>query len=162
MPNKYQIHLSITFSDEWLTFVLKTYYMNTTTKKKKSWLWGSLTMFEFWHVIVLEMFNSTLTSVVKIWKNIEEYCVTWFSKQAIYRNNIPYGPTWSYFFFKLRSECIHFLIFKVGPDCIVGDGSKLAEKVSVKKSVVGQNCDIAEKVKIANSIIMDQVSMKEK
>lgn len=48
-----------------------------------------------------------------------------------------------------------------GPDCCVGDGTKLGEKVSVKKSVVGKNCDIHDKVKITNSIIMDQVTLHE-
>ncbi|KAK7101338.1 translation initiation factor eIF2B subunit gamma-like [Littorina saxatilis] len=48
---------------------------------------------------------------------------------------------------------------QVGPDCIVGEGTSLGEKVSVKKSVVGRNCVIQDKAKVVNSIIMDQVEI---
>lgn len=49
----------------------------------------------------------------------------------------------------------------VGPQCMVGEGTSMAEKCSVKKSLVGRHCRIASGVKIMNSVIMDHVTIAE-
>lgn len=50
---------------------------------------------------------------------------------------------------------------QIGSDCLMGDNTKLSEKVSVKRSVLGQNCSIGEKSKIINSILMDNVTVED-
>jgi translation initiation factor eIF-2B subunit gamma len=49
----------------------------------------------------------------------------------------------------------------VGPDCVVGHGTVIGEKASVKKSVIGQHCQIGDRVKINNSIVMDNVHLED-
>lgn len=44
---------------------------------------------------------------------------------------------------------------QVGNDSMFGEGSKLGERSSIKKSVVGANCAIGNNVKIINCIVMD-------
>ncbi|KAH3741886.1 hypothetical protein DPMN_048616, partial [Dreissena polymorpha] len=46
---------------------------------------------------------------------------------------------------------------QIGSDCLVGNSSTIAEKVSIKRSVIGQHCVIGEKVKISNSVLQDHV-----
>lgn len=46
---------------------------------------------------------------------------------------------------------------QIGADCLVGKGTSIGEKTSVKRSVIGQHCTIGEKVKISNSVILDYV-----
>jgi len=46
---------------------------------------------------------------------------------------------------------------QVGADCVVGQGSKIGERCSVKKSIIGRHCQIGDNVKITNSVIMDYV-----
>ncbi|TPX35740.1 hypothetical protein SmJEL517_g01952 [Synchytrium microbalum] len=45
----------------------------------------------------------------------------------------------------------------VGPDSMVGDGTKVGEKSIFKKSIVGAHCGIGKNCKITNSVIMDYV-----
>ncbi|KAJ7540169.1 hypothetical protein O6H91_10G003800 [Diphasiastrum complanatum] len=49
----------------------------------------------------------------------------------------------------------------VGPQCMVGDGSKLGDKCSVKKSIVGRHCRIGSNVKIINSVVMNHVTVED-
>jgi len=51
---------------------------------------------------------------------------------------------------------------QVGSECIVGEGTKIGEKCSVKKSNIGKHCNIGSNVKIANSVIMDHVTIMDK
>lgn len=44
---------------------------------------------------------------------------------------------------------------------MIGDGSRVSEKVGIKRSVIGNHCVIGEKVKITNSVIMDHVTIEE-
>ncbi|XP_052775197.1 translation initiation factor eIF-2B subunit gamma-like [Mya arenaria] len=48
---------------------------------------------------------------------------------------------------------------QIGSDCLVGESSAIAEKVSIKRSIIGRNCVIGEKVKISNSVILDRVQI---
>nr|XP_006818161.1 PREDICTED: translation initiation factor eIF-2B subunit gamma-like [Saccoglossus kowalevskii] len=50
---------------------------------------------------------------------------------------------------------------QIGHDCMIGEGSNLTEKVSVKKSIIGKHCKIGEKVRISSSIIMDHVTISD-
>ncbi|KZV30581.1 translation initiation factor eIF-2B subunit gamma [Dorcoceras hygrometricum] len=47
----------------------------------------------------------------------------------------------------------------VGPQCMVGEGSQMGDKCSVKKSVIGRHCRIGSNVKIANSVVMNYVTI---
>lgn len=44
---------------------------------------------------------------------------------------------------------------------IVGYGTQIGEKTSVKKSIVGEHCVIGKNVKITNSVIMDHVTIED-
>ncbi|XP_046840576.1 translation initiation factor eIF-2B subunit gamma-like [Xenia sp. Carnegie-2017] len=50
---------------------------------------------------------------------------------------------------------------QVSYDSMVGEGSQISEKVSIKKSIIGKHVTIGDKVKIANSVIMDHVTVKD-
>lgn len=45
----------------------------------------------------------------------------------------------------------------VASACMVGRGSTLGDKCSVKRSVLGSNCQLGANVKIINSVLMDGV-----
>ena len=45
---------------------------------------------------------------------------------------------------------------------MVGEGSRIGERVSVKKSVIGAHCTIGKNVKIVNSVVMDYVEIEDK
>ncbi|XP_048135978.1 translation initiation factor eIF-2B subunit gamma isoform X2 [Rhodamnia argentea] len=47
----------------------------------------------------------------------------------------------------------------VGPHCMLGEGSQMGDKCSVKRSVIGRHCRIGSNVKIVNSIIMNHVTI---
>lgn len=47
----------------------------------------------------------------------------------------------------------------VGPQCMLGEGSQMGDKCSVKRSVIGRHCRIGSNVKILNSIVMDHVTI---
>jgi len=50
---------------------------------------------------------------------------------------------------------------QVGPDCVVGFGSSIGEKCSIKKSVIGNHCKIGSQCKIVNSVVMDHVTIED-
>lgn len=50
---------------------------------------------------------------------------------------------------------------QVGNDAMFGEGSKLGERSSIKKSVVGANCCIGNNVKLVNCIVMDGVVIED-
>jgi len=50
---------------------------------------------------------------------------------------------------------------QVGNDSIVGDGTKIEEKTSIKKSVIGNHCSIGKNVKITNCVIMNHVVIED-
>lgn len=47
----------------------------------------------------------------------------------------------------------------VGPHCMLGEGSQMGDKCSVKRSVIGRHCRIGSNVKVANSVIMNHVTI---
>ncbi|CAM8881412.1 unnamed protein product [Rhodiola kirilowii] len=47
----------------------------------------------------------------------------------------------------------------VGPHCMLGEGSQLGDKCSVKRSVIGRHCRIGSNVKIVNSVVMNHASI---
>ncbi|KAM4641377.1 translation initiation factor eIF2B subunit gamma [Discoglossus pictus] len=49
----------------------------------------------------------------------------------------------------------------VGPDSMIGAGTQVGEKTSVKHSLLGSNCCIKDRVKITNCIIMNGVTVHE-
>ena len=50
---------------------------------------------------------------------------------------------------------------QIGPDSIVGKGTKVNERCSIKKSVVGMHCTIGKTVKLTNCVIMDYVTIED-
>ncbi|KNA24342.1 hypothetical protein SOVF_016420 [Spinacia oleracea] len=50
---------------------------------------------------------------------------------------------------------------KVGPHCIIGEGSQMGDKCSVKRSVIGRHCRIGSDVKIVNSVVMDHITISD-
>ncbi len=56
---------------------------------------------------------------------------------------------------------IFFLFMQTGQDSMVGDGSQIAEKVGIKRSVIGNHCSIGKQTKVTNSVIMDHVTVGE-
>eukprot|EP00250_Pteridium_aquilinum_P034003 c6841_g1_i1 orf=417-1817(-) len=49
----------------------------------------------------------------------------------------------------------------VGPHCMLGEGSELGDKCSIKRSIVGRHCRIGSGVKIMNSVVMDYVTIED-
>lgn len=49
----------------------------------------------------------------------------------------------------------------VSAGCIVGKGSVLGDKCSVKRSIIGSTCKLGNNVKIMSSIVMDDVIVEE-
>ncbi|KAL5707746.1 hypothetical protein ACHQM5_018609 [Ranunculus cassubicifolius] len=47
----------------------------------------------------------------------------------------------------------------VGPQCMLGEGSQLGDKCSVKRSVIGRHCRIGSNVKIVNSVVMNHATI---
>ncbi|XP_052201355.1 uncharacterized protein LOC127807503 isoform X1 [Diospyros lotus] len=47
----------------------------------------------------------------------------------------------------------------VGPQCMLGEGSQMGDKCSVKRSVLGRHCRIGSNVKVVNSVIMNYVTI---
>jgi translation initiation factor eIF-2B subunit gamma len=50
----------------------------------------------------------------------------------------------------------------VGRDCMVGEGSRVGEHSTLKRSVVGKHCVIGRNVKIANSLLLDYITVEDK
>ncbi|XP_066305036.1 translation initiation factor eIF2B subunit gamma-like [Branchiostoma lanceolatum] len=51
--------------------------------------------------------------------------------------------------------------YQIGPECMVGEGVSLGDKVTLKKSIIGKHCTIGDRVKITNSVIMNHVTIKD-
>lgn len=49
----------------------------------------------------------------------------------------------------------------VGPHCMLGEGSQMGDKCSIKRSVVGRHCRIGSGVKIMNSVVMNHVTLED-
>lgn len=49
--------------------------------------------------------------------------------------------------------------FQVGAECVVGEGTRVGDRASIKKSVIGKHCVIHDGVKIINSVIMNHVTI---
>ncbi|KAG9454850.1 hypothetical protein H6P81_007754 [Aristolochia fimbriata] len=49
----------------------------------------------------------------------------------------------------------------VGPNCMLGEGSQLGDKCSVKRSVIGSHCRIGSNVKVVNSVVMNHVTIED-
>lgn len=49
----------------------------------------------------------------------------------------------------------------VGPHCMLGEGSQLGDKCSVKRSAIGRHCRIGSNVKIENSAVMNHVTIED-
>ncbi|ERM99089.1 translation initiation factor eIF-2B subunit gamma [Amborella trichopoda] len=49
----------------------------------------------------------------------------------------------------------------VGPHCMLGEGSQLGDKCSVKRSAIGRHCRIGSSVKIINSVVMNHVTIED-
>ncbi|GAB2277972.1 hypothetical protein Dimus_012671 [Dionaea muscipula] len=47
----------------------------------------------------------------------------------------------------------------VGPHCMLGEGSQMGDKCSVKRSVIGRHCRIGSNVKIVNSVVMNHATI---
>ncbi|KAK7359247.1 hypothetical protein VNO77_01200 [Canavalia gladiata] len=47
----------------------------------------------------------------------------------------------------------------VGPHCMLGEGSQMGDKCSVKRSVIGSHCRIGANVKVVNSVVMNHVTI---
>ncbi|KAJ1431773.1 Nucleotidyl transferase domain [Sesbania bispinosa] len=47
----------------------------------------------------------------------------------------------------------------VGPHCMLGEGSQMGDKCSVKRSVIGRHCRIGASVKVVNSVVMNHVTI---
>ncbi|CAK8563785.1 unnamed protein product [Lathyrus sativus] len=47
----------------------------------------------------------------------------------------------------------------VGPHCMLGEGSQMGDKCSVKRSVIGRHCRIGADVKVVNSVVMNHVTI---
>jgi translation initiation factor eIF-2B subunit gamma len=47
----------------------------------------------------------------------------------------------------------------VGPHCMMGEGSQMGDKCSVKRSVIGRHCRIGSNVKVVNSVVMNHVTI---
>lgn len=47
---------------------------------------------------------------------------------------------------------INFFFVQVGPQCMLGEGSQMGDKCSVKKSVIGRHCRIGSNVKVFDKL----------
>ncbi|KAK7400118.1 hypothetical protein VNO78_11318 [Psophocarpus tetragonolobus] len=47
----------------------------------------------------------------------------------------------------------------IGPHCMLGEGSQMGDKCSVKRSVIGRHCRIGANVKVVNSVVMNHVTI---
>ena len=50
---------------------------------------------------------------------------------------------------------------QIGADSLLGDGCKIGDRCSIKRSVIGSNCIIGKNVKVADSVIMDYVTIED-
>jgi translation initiation factor eIF-2B subunit gamma len=96
-----------------------------------------------------------------------KYCVRLNSIQAfsdINRDVIGEASHLSGYTFSSHNNIIHPSAelgskTTVGPHCMLGEGSQMGDKCSVKRSVIGRHCRIGSNVKVANSVIMNHVAI---
>ncbi|KAB1227446.1 Translation initiation factor eIF-2B subunit gamma [Morella rubra] len=96
-----------------------------------------------------------------------KYCVRLNSIQAfsdINRDIIGEASHLSGYSFSAHNNIIHPSAelgakTTVGPHCMLGEGSQMGDKCSVKRSVIGRHCRIGSNVKVANSVIMNHVTI---
>jgi len=50
---------------------------------------------------------------------------------------------------------------QVGSECLVGEGTTVSDKTTLKNSILGAGCLVEEKVRLTNCIMMDNVTVKE-
>ncbi|KAK9273025.1 hypothetical protein L1049_017832 [Liquidambar formosana] len=96
-----------------------------------------------------------------------KYCVRLNSIQAfsdINRDVIGEASHLSGYSFSAHNNIIHpsaelGLKTTVGPHCMLGEGSQMGDKCSVKRSVIGRHCRIGSNVKVVNSVVMNHVTI---
>lgn len=96
-----------------------------------------------------------------------KYCVRLNSIQAfsdINRDVIGDASHLSGYSFSSHNNIIHpsaelGLKTTVGPQCMLGEGSQMGDKCSVKRSVIGRHCRIGSNVKVVNSVVMNHVTI---
>ncbi|XP_058107375.1 uncharacterized protein LOC131250961 isoform X2 [Magnolia sinica] len=98
-----------------------------------------------------------------------KYCARLNSIQAfsdINRNVIGEANHLSGYSFSAQNNIIHPSAelgakTTVGPHCMLGEGSQLGDKCSVKRSAIGRHCRIGSNVKIVNSVVMNHVTIED-
>ncbi|KAM1255965.1 hypothetical protein ACFX1Q_030140 [Malus domestica] len=96
-----------------------------------------------------------------------KYCVRLNSIQAfsdINRDVIGDASHLSGYSFSAQNNIIHPSAelgskTAVGPHCMLGEGSQMGDKCSVKRSVIGRHCRIGSNVKVVNSVVMNHVTI---
>lgn len=96
-----------------------------------------------------------------------KYCVRLNSIQAfmdINRDVIGEANHLSGYTFSAHNNIIHPSAehgskTTVGPHCMLGEGSQMGDKCSVKRSVIGRHCRIGSNVKVVNSVVMNHVTI---
>ncbi|CAH9070671.1 unnamed protein product [Cuscuta europaea] len=99
--------------------------------------------------------------------NKSNYCMRLNSIQAfsdINRDVIGDASHLSGYSFSAHNNVIHpssvlGLKTTVGPHCMLGEGSEMGDKCSVKKSIIGRHCRIGSNVKVVNSVVMNHVTI---
>ncbi|RAL38953.1 hypothetical protein DM860_014779 [Cuscuta australis] len=99
--------------------------------------------------------------------NKTNYCMRLNSIQAfsdINRDVIGDASHISGYSFSAQNNIIHPLSVlgsktTVGPHCMLGEGSEMGDKCSVKKSIIGRHCRIGSNVKVVNSVVMNHVTI---
>jgi translation initiation factor eIF-2B subunit gamma len=51
---------------------------------------------------------------------------------------------------------------QIGGDSLVGDGTRIGDRCSVKRSVIGPHCTIGKNVKISDSVVMEHCTIEDK
>ncbi|KAF8398189.1 hypothetical protein HHK36_017115 [Tetracentron sinense] len=99
--------------------------------------------------------------------NKSKYCARLNSIQAycdINRDVIGDASHISGYSFSVHNNIIHPSAelgskTTVGPQCMLGEGSQMGDKCSVKRSVIGRHCRIGSNVKVVNSVVMNHVTI---
>ncbi|RKP17906.1 nucleotide-diphospho-sugar transferase [Rozella allomycis CSF55] len=50
---------------------------------------------------------------------------------------------------------------QVGNDSLLGEGTRIGEKTTIKRSIIGNNCNIGSNVKMTDCVLMDSVMVEE-